>query len=68
MPIEFIMGPNDLAIPAQKVKTVYLRPRGGNGYLSKLDAPNLFVIEREFYVNHFETCPQASSFSQSKRT
>jgi len=58
MEIEFIEGPNGKDIPAQRVKTVYTLV--GDRRLGKLD------VDASYYVNHFETCPNASDFSRGK--
>lgn len=57
MTIEFIEGPNGKAIPAQRIKVVYVRSAGK---LAKV------AVEGDVFVNHFETCPSASSFSRGR--
>ena len=62
MKIEFLLGPNDKTIPAQKVKTVYIRK--GSRLFSTLVGGD--GGKEALYVNHFETCPKASDFSGGK--
>lgn len=68
MKIEFIVGPNGVHIPLQKIRTVYYVTDEGEeeAQAHKLDLrddPNGVYGER-YWVSHFETCPNASSFSR----
>jgi len=67
--IEFIIGPKDRPIPAHRVKSVYRSvARGGGGLvLEKVQMSELFLTPAPFYVNHFETCPYASEFSEHEK-
>ena len=60
--IHFIKGPSGNIIPMQQVRTVYFvddnKVRSATAKGFSTDA---------MYVSHFETCPNASSFSKGKR-
>jgi len=65
MKIELIEGPNGKNIPAQKVRVVYaLVEEDGVRRLSKIEFTD--DPKRETYVNHYETCPHADSFSKGR--
>lgn len=67
MKIEFIVGPNGNVIPMQKVKSVYYR-QGPEDPLVKMGPPQApYEGKPELFVNHFETCPEASHFSRRRR-
>lgn len=59
MKIDFIEGPAGVAIPAQKIRTIY-RLRPASTSLEKFEQ----VEPADYYVSHFETCPNAGAFSR----
>lgn len=74
-PIEMITGPNGKAIPVQRVRTIYTKPRASQETavlqpdterLDKLHMPAVTVIA-DLYVSHFETCSDPGRFSRAKR-
>lgn len=70
MMIEFIERPNRKMIPAQRIRRFYIRRENSE----KLEPGQeivrsqfLDVMMPELFVNHFETCPQASEFSRKAK-
>lgn len=66
--IEYIMGPNGKNIPAQMVTMLYVQ--ADDGTLRKVEQ----VVEPwgtcrggPFFVNHFQTCPDAHKVKRSKK-
>ena len=61
----FIEGPNGKAIPAQRVKTIYVTREGvaGKTFLEKVAQP----VQGPYYINHFETCSHPNRFSSGRR-
>jgi hypothetical protein len=72
MEIEFIRGPAGRAVPAQRVRRVYVAELPADGGLQP-ELQALEVVERArregvaVYVSHFETCPKAGEFSGGQR-
>lgn len=66
--IEFITSPNGSDMPAQKVRSVYeSHDHGDAKHLQKVVMkPRDDGQKREFYVSHFEICPNASSFTRRR--
>ncbi len=62
--ISMIKGPAGNYIPVQKVSLVYQIPPGLPG-IDQADPILEVAREGEFYISHFQTCPQASSHSKS---
>jgi hypothetical protein len=68
MKIELIEGPNGKAIPAQRVRVIYIR-NPDEPTLRKLDKEDGALCDNgsvEIYVSHFETCPNANDFSKGR--
>jgi hypothetical protein len=64
--VAMILGPNGKYIPAQKVTQLYVLQSElpmGDGNEPKLVQHQL----GEFYVNHYQTCPQAERFSKRQK-
>ena len=55
--LEFQESESGAKIPAQRVKTLYVL-RKGKLVAIPLDGP--------WFINHYETCPDAESFSKKK--
>ena len=57
--IEWLLSPSGARLPAQAIATLYEKTPGDRSRLMSLANPT----SGAFYINHFETCPDAARFS-----
>ena len=72
--LEFIAGSSGRPIPLQSIRTVYVVAEDelGNERVERLDLSEAIRqhvadgARAELFVSHFETCPDADSFSRKR--
>jgi hypothetical protein len=64
--VVMILGPNGKYIPAQKVTQLYVLQDALP--LEGQNEPTLVKhLQGDFFVNHYQTCPQAQRFSKRQK-